>query len=151
MLRMSHVSSHLIFTFTLWGGNYYLSPFHRGKNWGLEKSSALSKVTQLVSGRTETQIKGLLTPEPVLPPSSPWGRESPMCVHVWVLCVYVSVICMCVYVCVVCGVCGCMPQVGTAVGRVLPSTVTWGFLRSTGPCLFVGSWLDQEWQVLPGR
>lgn len=57
-----HVTSlsHYLIKFT---------PFYRQADWGSEKYSNLSKVTQLESGRIRRQALGCLTQSPVLNPA----------------------------------------------------------------------------------
>lgn len=52
--------SHYLIKFT---------PFYRQANWGSEKYSNLSKVTQLESGGISRQALGCLTQSPVLNPA----------------------------------------------------------------------------------
>lgn len=49
------------------------TPFYRQANWGSEKYSKLSKVTQLESGGISRQALGCLTQSPVLNPA--WERN----------------------------------------------------------------------------
>lgn len=117
MLRRSHVSSHSVLTLTLGGRSCYLCLCHRGGPQAFEKSSTLSKFTQLGSGRAEASTQVPLSSELVLCSGRLYHRGRPVCVCVSYTCTLL---------------------VSIPGALVLPCAPTWGFLGSTRPCLFVG-------------